>query len=186
MLKRNDLWDTQCHICAREGVAKVDRRQVERTAAEDLGESVSRRCRATVLGYLFTPECRNGRCIIQQALVFIKPIANSRPRAHTMRNTREHVSTRRSRKQVRDRLEFSLSRSLSLSLAWFSSLRASGLCVFRCLWIRLPSWFAMAFRIARLTCHKSVTLRCFIANKEPEISFSLSGQVRSMETVSLC
>lgn len=33
-----------------------------------------------------------------------------------MRNTREHVSTRRSRKQVRDRLEFSLSPSLSLAL----------------------------------------------------------------------
>lgn len=71
------------------------------------------------------------------------------------RNTRaEHVTTSRSRKQVRDRL----ARSPSFPLSHLDS-RASGLPMFMD-----STTLYRVFKSARFTRHKSATLCCFIAN----------------------
>lgn len=108
-----------------------------------------------MLPYLFTPECwERSMHYSTTACIYQADSQLETSCTHEGGTRAGHVTTSRSRKQVRDRL----ARSLSLSLSHLDS-RASGLPMFMD-----STTLYRVFKSARFTRHKSATLRCFIAN----------------------
>lgn len=108
-----------------------------------------------MLPYLFTPECwERSMHYSTSACIYQADSQLETSCTHEGGTRAGHVTTSRSRKQVRDRL----ARSPSFPLSHLDS-RASGLPMFMD-----STTLYRVFKSARFTRHKSATLRCFIAN----------------------